>query len=104
MVLGMYTVMYIGTIYVYRRFLNYARIFKIYQTGIYIVTRNASNRRLVPAAITVLYLSNVVGFGVQWYSTKWEFVNNGDTRNSVFQSLYIVPTLRKTLRRIFPLC
>jgi hypothetical protein len=39
----------------------------------------------------MLYLCNLVGFGVQWYNTKWEFINNGDTRDSVFESLYIVP-------------
>lgn len=39
----------------------------------------------------MLYLSKLVGFGVQWYNTKWEFITNGDTRDSDFQSLYIVP-------------
>lgn len=58
----------------------------------YVVARSSSQRFLVPTAVTMLYLSNLVGFGVQWYNTKWDFINNGDTRDSVFQSLYIVPT------------
>ncbi|KAF8173089.1 hypothetical protein BJ912DRAFT_1079466 [Pholiota molesta] len=70
--MGMYTILYIATIYVY-------------------FARNSSQRFLVPATVSMLYLCNLVGFSVQWYNTKWEFINNGDTRDSVFESLYIVP-------------
>jgi hypothetical protein len=33
----------------------------------------------------------MVGAGCEWYLIKWEFVDNGDTRDSVFLSLYTTP-------------
>ncbi|KAF8180185.1 hypothetical protein BJ912DRAFT_634111 [Pholiota molesta] len=36
-------------------------------------------------------LCNVVQTGLQWYATKWQFVDNGDTRDSVFVSLFDTP-------------
>jgi hypothetical protein len=33
----------------------------------------------------------MVGAGCQWYVIKWQYVDNGDTRDSVFLSLYTFP-------------
>ncbi|KAF8186757.1 hypothetical protein BJ912DRAFT_451579 [Pholiota molesta] len=70
--MGMYTIIYFGTIYIHS-------------------TRRSSKSALVSAAITILYLSVMVGVACQWYMTKWQFVDNGDTRDSVFLSLYTIP-------------
>ncbi|KAF8188717.1 hypothetical protein BJ912DRAFT_968312 [Pholiota molesta] len=67
--MGMYTVIYFGTMYIY-------------------LTRRLSKHRLVPATITILFLCNIIQISVQWYVTKWQFVDNGDNRDSVFVSLF----------------
>ncbi|KAF8162114.1 hypothetical protein BJ912DRAFT_1006660, partial [Pholiota molesta] len=59
--------------------------------GLYTIIYIATIYFPPPTTVSMLYLCNLVGFGVQWYNTKWEFINNGDTRDSVFESLYIVP-------------
>jgi hypothetical protein len=62
-----------------------------YSRGRYTATRSSSKNVLVSAAITILYLSLTVGAGCQWYITKWQFVDNGDTRDSVFLSFNTAP-------------
>jgi hypothetical protein len=62
-----------------------------YSRGRYAAAGRLSKSALVSAAITILYLDVMVGAGFQWYITKWQFVDNGDTRDSVFVSLYTVP-------------
>jgi hypothetical protein len=39
----------------------------------------------------MLFLCNVVLLGLQWYLTKWQFVNNGDNRDSVFLAAFELP-------------
>ncbi|KAF9470989.1 hypothetical protein BDN70DRAFT_939275 [Pholiota conissans] len=65
LLMGIYTVIFGGTIYAY-------------------VTRGVSNRYLVPVTVTILYVCNLASFGVQWFLTKWQFVNNGDNIDTVF--------------------
>ncbi|KAF8180101.1 hypothetical protein BJ912DRAFT_635640 [Pholiota molesta] len=67
--MGMYTVIYFSTMYIY-------------------ITRTPFQRRVVPATITLLFLCNIIGTGARWYVTKWQLVDNGDTRDSVFASLF----------------
>ncbi|KAF8180187.1 hypothetical protein BJ912DRAFT_981492 [Pholiota molesta] len=69
---GMYTVIYFGTMYIYLK-------------------KNSFKRPIVPAIITVQFLCNIVQIGLQWYSTEWQIVDNGDTRDSVFMSLLDTP-------------
>jgi hypothetical protein len=38
--------------------------------------------------------------GLQWYITKWQFVNNGASRDSVFQSLIGTPEWSDVLYNI----
>ncbi|KAF8173641.1 hypothetical protein BJ912DRAFT_931871 [Pholiota molesta] len=54
-------------------------------------TKNASKQHLVSAAITMLYLSSIFGTSVQWYDTKWQFVDNGDSRDLVFLAFFEGP-------------
>ncbi|KAF9479476.1 hypothetical protein BDN70DRAFT_983712 [Pholiota conissans] len=68
----MYTVTYIGTTYIY-------------------VSKKSFKRQLVPIAIAILYLCNIIKFGAQWYTIKWEAIDNGNTRDSDFLSLYNLP-------------
>ncbi|KAF9471475.1 hypothetical protein BDN70DRAFT_901324 [Pholiota conissans] len=55
---GLYTVIYFGTIYLY-----------------------------FPATITIQYLASVATFAITWYNFKWDFVSQGDSRDSIFLSL-----------------
>ncbi|KAF8160316.1 hypothetical protein BJ912DRAFT_1101230 [Pholiota molesta] len=70
--MGMYTIIYFGTMYIH-------------------LTRSASKRYIVPATITALFTCNLLFTAVSWYITKWQFVDNGDTRESVFISLFELP-------------
>ncbi|KAF8186711.1 hypothetical protein BJ912DRAFT_1143785 [Pholiota molesta] len=70
--MGMYIVIYIGTMYTY-------------------VPRKPSNHRVIPATITIQCLSSIVYTGLQWYELERQFVDNGDTRDSIFLSLYATP-------------
>ncbi|KAF8160308.1 hypothetical protein BJ912DRAFT_1069457 [Pholiota molesta] len=70
--MGMYTIIYFGTMYIH-------------------LTRSASKRYIVPATITALFTCNILITAVNWYTTKWQFVDNGATRQSVFISLFEPP-------------
>lgn len=56
------------------------------------VTRNASQRRLIVATITAIYVLSVVQLGFQWWGLNWEFITNGDSRDTVFFALVVTPT------------
>ncbi|KAF9471984.1 hypothetical protein BDN70DRAFT_925900 [Pholiota conissans] len=73
LLMGIYTVVYFGTMYIY-------------------FTKYSFKRYLVPATVTIIYLCNVVECGIQWYSTKWQFIDNGDTRDTVFMALFTYPS------------
>ncbi|KAF9474461.1 hypothetical protein BDN70DRAFT_936647 [Pholiota conissans] len=68
LLMGIYTVICGGTMYAY-------------------LTRQPSKRYLVPGTVCLLYLSNLVAFGIQWNSTKSQFVDDGATRDTIFLSL-----------------
>ncbi|KDR81224.1 hypothetical protein GALMADRAFT_136254 [Galerina marginata CBS 339.88] len=68
---GIYTVIYFGTLY-----LSYSRL---------------SQRRIVVVAISLLYLLALVNLGLQWWLMQWSFVDNGQTRNTVFFTVYNLP-------------
>ncbi|KAF8188743.1 hypothetical protein BJ912DRAFT_1042521 [Pholiota molesta] len=70
--MGMYTIIYFGTMYIH-------------------LTRSASKRYIVPATITALFACNILFTAVNWYITKWQFVDNGGTQESVFLSLFEIP-------------
>ncbi|KAF9477079.1 hypothetical protein BDN70DRAFT_934500 [Pholiota conissans] len=63
--MGIYTVIFAGTMYAY-------------------VTRNVSSRYFVPVTVSVVYLCNLAGLSMQWYITQWQFVENGQDRDTVF--------------------
>ncbi|KAF8155095.1 hypothetical protein BJ912DRAFT_1152140 [Pholiota molesta] len=70
--MGMYIVIYIGTMYTYVRW-------------------KPSNQRIVPAILTIQCLSSTAYTSLQWYELKRQFVDNGDTLDSIFLSLYATP-------------
>ena len=41
--------------------------------------------------MTLLYMLGIIQLGIQWYVSCWNFVDNGDTRESVFVSLFEAP-------------
>ncbi|KAF8186763.1 hypothetical protein BJ912DRAFT_926918 [Pholiota molesta] len=64
----------------------------VYFETIYVYcTKNPSKYQPVPAAITVLYLVGILYTAVQWFSTKLQFVDNGETRDSVFLAINSAP-------------
>ncbi|KAF9473496.1 hypothetical protein BDN70DRAFT_964896 [Pholiota conissans] len=67
LLMGIYTVAFVGTMYIY-------------------ANRGVSNRYLVPTTLTIIYLCNLSVFGIQWYVIKWELIDNGESRDTVFIS------------------
>jgi hypothetical protein len=65
--------------------LNCSRIRYSWDTSA--VVNNPSKYHPVPVVITVLYMFSIAEMAFQWYGTKSEFVDNGDTRQSVFLAL-----------------
>uniref|UniRef100_A0A8H7XJ07 Uncharacterized protein n=1 Tax=Psilocybe cubensis TaxID=181762 RepID=A0A8H7XJ07_PSICU len=74
MLMGIYTIVYSGTIYLYS--LN--------------KTSNAS-RRMVQSTLTVLYILCLGDILVDWYYLDWTIVALGDTRYSMFLSSLDAP-------------
>ncbi|KAF9474269.1 hypothetical protein BDN70DRAFT_885011 [Pholiota conissans] len=72
LLMGIYTVVYVGTMYIYH-------------------LKASSKRQLVPLTVTLLYLANLAQFGIQWNAAKQQLVDNGDTRDTVFLALYSAP-------------
>ncbi|KAF9473263.1 hypothetical protein BDN70DRAFT_937576 [Pholiota conissans] len=68
LLMGIYTIILGGTLYVY-------------------MMRGVSSRYLVPVTMLILYISNLALLGIQWYSTKWQFVNNGENRDTIFAAI-----------------
>ncbi|KAF9476275.1 hypothetical protein BDN70DRAFT_935189 [Pholiota conissans] len=64
LLMGMYTVIFGGTMYAYS-------------------IRQPSKRHLVPITVSLLYISNLATFVIQWFSTKLQFVDNGATRETI---------------------
>ncbi|KDR70501.1 hypothetical protein GALMADRAFT_144774 [Galerina marginata CBS 339.88] len=69
--MGIYTVVYFGTIYLY--------------------CKNRFQQRMVVATITALYSLSVLQLGLQWYILKWAFVTNGATRADIFIATLATP-------------
>ncbi|KAF9477403.1 hypothetical protein BDN70DRAFT_881235 [Pholiota conissans] len=70
--MGMYTIIFVGTMYAY-------------------MSRGVSGRYFVPVTISTLYLCNVAYFGLEWYDTKWQFIDNGESRDTIFFSFLVTP-------------
>ncbi|KDR71341.1 hypothetical protein GALMADRAFT_144028 [Galerina marginata CBS 339.88] len=70
--MGVYTTIYIGTLYAS-------------------LTSRAAQHRIVLATITALYLLTMIQFGLQWYNLNRQVVQNGDTRDTIFGSLFAAP-------------
>ncbi|KDR69656.1 hypothetical protein GALMADRAFT_918004 [Galerina marginata CBS 339.88] len=70
--IGIYTVVYIGTLYLY-------------------LTKRSSQRLVIVGTITMLYLLSIVQFGFQLWDLQWTFLKHGETRESVFVSQFTSP-------------
>ena len=51
-----------------------------------IVTRKGSQARVVTATITMLYLLSIAQLPIQWQVLQWGFVDNGETRETIFMA------------------
>ncbi|KAF9474950.1 hypothetical protein BDN70DRAFT_936274 [Pholiota conissans] len=71
LLMGIYTVVFGGTLYAYAT-----------------RTRQPSKPYFIPIAISLLYISNLALFGVQWFSTKFQLVDNSETRDTMFLAIY----------------
>ncbi|KDR76720.1 hypothetical protein GALMADRAFT_139613 [Galerina marginata CBS 339.88] len=70
--MGMYSIVYFGTLYLY-------------------LTKPVAQRRTVVIAITLLYVFGLCAFASEWYFLQWFFLKNGETRGTVFLSLFMLP-------------
>ena len=50
-----------------------------------------TRKKIVVITITLLYILGIAQLGIQWYVCCWSFVENGNTRESVFVSLFGIP-------------
>ncbi|KAF9474947.1 hypothetical protein BDN70DRAFT_924305 [Pholiota conissans] len=76
--MGIYTIIFGGTMYIY-------------------LTRQPSKRYVVPVSVSVLYICNIADFGLEWLSTKNQFVDNGTTRDTVFMAIDSTPLTIATI-------
>jgi len=85
-------VVYFSTLYIYCEncfgFKYSEPMLTIFQT---VTTRRATKGRIVVTTMTLLYLLGIAQLGIQWYVCCWNFLGNGDTRETVFVSLFRVP-------------
>ena len=58
---------------------------------IIIVTRKASQARVVTATITMLYLLSIAQLAIQWQVSQSIFVDNGETRETIFIKTFFGP-------------
>ena len=59
-----------------------------YDDLIVIVTKKASQARVVTATITMLYLLSIAQLAIQWHLFQWTFVDNAETRETIFIATY----------------
>ncbi|PPR00850.1 hypothetical protein CVT26_012485 [Gymnopilus dilepis] len=85
MLIGAYTVVFLGTAYIYRMVLLMHRL------GFVPIVGKASRSNLVFGSITILYVAYLVQVAIEWYSAKQAFINNGTTRESIFISFFLGP-------------
>ncbi|KDR65929.1 hypothetical protein GALMADRAFT_148306 [Galerina marginata CBS 339.88] len=65
---GIYTMTYIGTLYVY-------------------LTRKGSQRRIIIGAISSLYFLSILDFGIECFIVQWVFVGHAETREAHFNAM-----------------
>jgi len=58
---------------------------------IVIVTRKASHATVVTATITMIYVLNVAQLAIQWQLLQSSFVDNGETRETIFITTFLNP-------------
>ncbi|KAF8880231.1 hypothetical protein CPB84DRAFT_1751475 [Gymnopilus junonius] len=73
LLLGVYTVVYLETVYIY-------------------LTKKESQQGFIIGTITLLYIVFVVEIGTQWESNKRAFINNGNSQTSVFIAVIAIPS------------
>ena len=56
-----------------------------------IVTRKASQARIVTATITMLYILNMAQLAIQWQLLQSSFVDSGETRETIFLTTFFNP-------------
>ncbi|KAF9475174.1 hypothetical protein BDN70DRAFT_957832 [Pholiota conissans] len=69
LLMGIYTVIFGGTMYAY-------------------LIQKRSKHYAVAITISVLYISNIAAFSLEWYSTKLQFIDNGASRDTIFVAIY----------------
>ncbi|KAF9475168.1 hypothetical protein BDN70DRAFT_957829 [Pholiota conissans] len=69
LLMGIYTVIFGGTMYAY-------------------LIQQRSKHYAVAVTISVLYITNIAAFSIQWYTTKFQFIDNGVSRDTIFVTTY----------------
>lgn len=102
-VIGMYTIIYFGTLYICRRF-HIPLLRNPYCLGtdcIVIVTRKRSPGKVVISAISLLYVLGVIEYSFEWTFMQWFFLKNGETREEIFTALLVLPRWLHVMNNIF---
>lgn len=88
MILGIYTMVYFGTLYIYcKSFFLLARMWSWEIVNAkFTDSRKVSQSRIVISAITLLFALTIGQLGLQWYFVKWIFINNGASRETSYIS------------------
>ena len=55
------------------------------------MTRKGSQARVVTATITMLYLLSITQLALQWQTLQSNFVDSGETRETIFMTTYSGP-------------
>ncbi|PPQ81325.1 hypothetical protein CVT25_015081 [Psilocybe cyanescens] len=80
--MGMYTIVYFGTLYI-------------------CLTRKRSPGKVVISSISLLYALGIIEYSFEWTFMEWFFLENGDTRVSIFKALLVLPRWLHVMNNIF---
>ncbi|KAF9475172.1 hypothetical protein BDN70DRAFT_898378 [Pholiota conissans] len=73
-------------------------IFQAFLKGIYTVIFGGTMYAYV--TISVLYITNIAALAIQWYSTKFQFIDNGISRDTIFVAVYLTAGIDALALRI----
>ena len=63
----------------------------LFFNNLIIVTRKASQARIVTATITMLYLFSIAQLAIVWQQLQSSFVDSGETRQTIFLATFFAP-------------
>ncbi|KAF8894196.1 hypothetical protein CPB84DRAFT_1304620 [Gymnopilus junonius] len=86
--MGVYTVVYFSTLYIYGTSLLSCDIALKSLDHLSTVTKQSNKSWIVIGSMSLSYLAFVIANSVQWYLTKLAFVDNGTSREAIFDTIF----------------